>query len=792
MTCELNDIKKLTYEIHKYSSYANSYLPENILEDMPSNQGSRWSSSTNNPPQFLTLLLTRPAIVHKIKFGKYEKSHICNIKKFKVFGGLKEDNLQLLLEAGLRDDTKPETFNLRHTTDSGEEIPVLYIKIMPLLSFGVAFNFSIWYVELLGNDDPLFVQKSLGDLNNYRETEIVRLCLKHFRQQGYHSAFKVLREQTNVTLESQLMSDLHETLVVNGNFAKTEEYVEQFIANGLIDNYCMKQKYNAYWSAQETLSKPDERPDVRGGHQLIVDTNENRIYLFGGWDGYFDLSDLWYYDIKLNSWTLIHERADLLGGPSPRSCHKMIFDPVNSQIFTLGRYLSVEARTNQVVNSDFYLYSVKSNSWLLISDDTSQVGGPGLLHDHQMCIDVTENTIYVFGGRILSTKKIDDSSNDNPYSGLYSYHINTNTWTHILVDCNDPLASNPDIRSIKSRSTHSMLLHHRYRKLYVYGGQRGKEYTSDFISIDLDSRSVTVMSSSGYGTKDGENMPQCGFTQRATIDCDKDEIYVFTSLSKEKERKDVNYNVLWMFSLKTNQWSCIYRCNHLKFQCLTKFDKYVCTEPCPRYAHQVVYDMNSKTHYLFGGNPGMEQNPQDRLEDFWLLRLERPSKQQVLQQYKFLIRKLEYEEIARIDPIYAIGYLQTRLSEVTDHKDAAQLKQFHKLATLLFRSEPQSPSKYISLTSTPMCSSPDISNSSTSSSSSSSSLPYSYNHCSSTICCYGKTSPPCSDSDESRSINFDGPCDQKVQRCILFNRIVKLLPDHMVQPKGNLSDFVRI
>lgn len=158
----------------------------------------------------------------------------------------------------------------------------------------------------------------------FREAEIVRLCLKHFRTQGYHSAFKALQEQTNVKLESQLMSDLHETLVVNGNFAKTEEYVEQFVTSpGLIDNYSSKQKYKAIWSVQDTLTRPDVRPGVRGGHQLIVDTNENRIYLFGGWDGFRDLSEMWYYDIKLNSWTLIHEKAELHGGPSPRSCHKV-------------------------------------------------------------------------------------------------------------------------------------------------------------------------------------------------------------------------------------------------------------------------------------------------------------------------------------------------------------------------------------------------------------------------------------------------------------------------------------
>lgn len=148
--------------------------------------------------------------------------------------------------------------------------------------------------------------------------------------------------------------------------------------------------------------------------------------------------------------------------------------------------------------------------------------------------------------------------------------------------------------------------------------------------------------SSDHGNEECENMPQRGFTQRATIDCEKDEIYVLTviwgqlffeekrqfspclqSLSKEKERKDLNYNVLWMFSLKTNQWSCIYRCNHSKLKCFTKVDEAACAEPCPRFAHQLVYDMNSKTHYLFGGNPGNNAITSLRLDDFWLLRLER-------------------------------------------------------------------------------------------------------------------------------------------------------------------------
>lgn len=94
----------------------------------------------------------------------------------------------------------------------------------------------------------------------YREKEVVRLCLKHFRQQGYHAAFRALQEQTNVHLESLLMSKLHETLVENGNFAKTEKYVQQFVSDGLTDSYSIKQPYKAVWSVQDTLTNPDIKP----------------------------------------------------------------------------------------------------------------------------------------------------------------------------------------------------------------------------------------------------------------------------------------------------------------------------------------------------------------------------------------------------------------------------------------------------------------------------------------------------------------------------------------------------
>jgi len=115
---------------------------------------------------------------------------------------------------GLKNDNVPEVFNLRCLTEDGSEnLPILYLKIVPLLSWGPSFNFSIWYVELHGQDDPMYTSARMKNYNALRELEIIKLCLKHFRQQGYMSAFGALQEQTNVQLEHPLISELHKCLV---------------------------------------------------------------------------------------------------------------------------------------------------------------------------------------------------------------------------------------------------------------------------------------------------------------------------------------------------------------------------------------------------------------------------------------------------------------------------------------------------------------------------------------------------------------------------------------------------
>lgn len=393
--------------------------------------------------------------MEKIKFGKYEKAHVCNLRKFKVFGGLEESCRVFLLEGGLKNDPVAETFDLRYRTSSGELLPILYIKILPLLSWGPCFNFSIWYVEFLGNDDPIYVSTSLKSYNIEREAEIIRLCLKYFRQQGYEGAFDALQDQTNVQLEHPTIQELHNNLVTEGDFVKTEAQIERLIDEGLMNEYLSRQAYSVSWKFLNT--EGNKWPGKRGGHQLVLDPKNQLIYLYGGWNGSEDLSDLWVFDIKCSQWTLIHENSELVGGPSPRACHKMVFDPHNSQIFMLGKYIESSCRVEAKLKSDFYLYDTKTRTWLLICDDTRSVGGPDLVYDHQLAIDSEKRTLYMFGGRILTASNSDESSSDQFYSGLYAYHISDNVWTLLLVDCAHPTAAIPEVNSIKSRITHSML-----------------------------------------------------------------------------------------------------------------------------------------------------------------------------------------------------------------------------------------------------------------------------------------------------------------------------------------------
>lgn len=65
--------------------------------------------------------------------------------------------------------------------------------------------------------------------------------------------------------------------------------------------------------------------------------------------------------------------------------------------------------------------------------------------------------------------------------------------------------------------------------MYIFAGQRGKEYLSDFFTYEVDTQHVEYINYNEFGTtKDSSHVPAAGFTQRATMDAELGEIYVLS------------------------------------------------------------------------------------------------------------------------------------------------------------------------------------------------------------------------------------------------------------------------
>ncbi|KAI0239365.1 hypothetical protein L0F63_003758 [Massospora cicadina] len=660
----------LKYSIHSWSSHSANFHPDNILVDDPKDQASRWSTDSNKQSQFITLELEKLSIVQHITFGKYEKNHVCNLKELKVYGGVNVGDMEELLSDGLRNDTIPETFSLKHTYKNGA-FPCKFIKIVPLAAFGPSFNFSIWHVRLQGIDDPDVIGRAHKEFNLYREREAVRLCLKYFRQRNYTDAFRALERQSGMELEDPQLTALYRVVVEEGDFAAAEAMIVDASSRGYFQEYCSKLPYRTQWRRIYACDANGVSPVPRGGHQMCLNVPQGIIYVLGGWDGYQDLADFWEYDIAKQTWNQISADTRGQGGPGPRSCFKACFDPVHLRMYVFGRYLSSRAACDVNLEADFYCYDVKAQSWTELSSDTKAEDGPGLIFDHQMCIDPESQVIYVSGGR-----QIHPDSSTVIYSGLYAYDIQSHRWR--LLKPTSPYHVGEGV-SLEGRISHSMVFDGSTRNLYVLAGERNKDFLSDIFSYDVDKNTIGI-----YRDYTHAGGPHPGFAQPATLDPERQELYVMSGMTREKGATvSTVKNLVWVYHLEQDTWSEVYQNDHLDPEYWAQMGG---REPHPRFAHQMVYDPTSKLHYIFGGNPSSSVEEKRRLDDLWELRLTRGGGMDVLRQARLRLRRHRFFELCAAPhaSMEALNYLQTAVFELVDRTRPHELTDFHALASAIF------------------------------------------------------------------------------------------------------------
>ncbi|KAA1063777.1 hypothetical protein PGTUg99_001630 [Puccinia graminis f. sp. tritici] len=340
--------------------------------------------------------------------------------------------------------------------------------------------------------------------------------------------------------------------------------------------------------------------------------------------------------------------------------------------------------------------------WECLSQDTHLENGPQLIFDHQMVLDSDRRKIYVFGGKIiqpadsLSQETASSSSRVtlNQYSGLFEYDLTTRTWVQLMTDPESSTTMTEiDLLDhqvhIPSRMGHSLILDKKRQCLWVLTGERDHHYYSDLWKYDITHRRAElIVADYTYGGKNQQtsdvfanssgSAPEAGFSQRTTFDPEADEWHMFCGLCRDRgsgeaatkpnSKSEMMSSEFWRWRIDEGRWT--------KVTMKAQVDG---TEtPPPRFAHQMVFDDLTKTHYVFGGNPADNDNEPTRLGDFWKLQLIQPTRREALRRCLFALRRQHFIEMCEkeTDTVSALLYLQNDLSSVTNHLDEREAKLF--------------------------------------------------------------------------------------------------------------------
>lgn len=268
---------------------------------------------------------------------------------------------------------------------------------------------------------------------------------------------------------------------------------------------------------------------IRTGQTSVV--YNNSIFIYGGYNGSTNFSDLWKYDILTDLWSplgngpstlffhssVIHNSSiyifggfssgpinvlrrydiitntwsQLASGASARYSHSSVIH--NDSMYVFGGF------TTTVVN-DLWRYNILTNTW-------SQLAiGPSARRGHSAIIH--NGSMYVYGGY----------SSTNYLNDLWRYDILTNTWSQ--------LASGPT-----ARTDHSAVVHNG--SMYIFGGHNG-EHFNDLWRYDILTNNWSQLESGATARRDHSAIVNNDF------------MYIFSG-----QGASVNYNDLWKYSFST-------------------------------------------------------------------------------------------------------------------------------------------------------------------------------------------------------------------------------------------------
>eukprot|EP00590_Aulacoseira_subarctica_P011142 CAMPEP_0172432294 /NCGR_PEP_ID=MMETSP1064-20121228/62499_1 /TAXON_ID=202472 /ORGANISM="Aulacoseira subarctica , Strain CCAP 1002/5" /LENGTH=715 /DNA_ID=CAMNT_0013179493 /DNA_START=1 /DNA_END=2145 /DNA_ORIENTATION=+ len=168
---------------------------------------------------------------------------------------------------------------------------------------------------------------------------------------------------------------------------------------------------------QQVLERRDNnsavRPSRRFGYVSVV--HNNKLVVFGGFDGSKWLNDMYEFDFKTNTWTEIHAHCTSTSSkmlPTPRSCPAWAKD--DRYVYIHGGYDGVERK------SDFLACDLRNYAWYQLPCYGTP---PSPRYFHSCCL--YGNKMYTYGGY----------SGSERLSDMYVYDFETNHWSQVEYNC---------------------------------------------------------------------------------------------------------------------------------------------------------------------------------------------------------------------------------------------------------------------------------------------------------------------------------------------------------------------
>ncbi|MFN3550750.1 MAG: kelch repeat-containing protein [Endomicrobiia bacterium] len=129
-------------------------------------------------------------------------------------------------------------------------------------------------------------------------------------------------------------------------------------------------------------------PSARYYHSMCFVSDEDKVYLFGGYSQYGTLNDMWYFDIKNLTWNFVEVSGIK---PQPRLGHKMVYVQQQKKIYIFGGETSL--LSNQL--NDLWYFDLQTKTFTQIIKSGNW---PDPISHFGMTNFPELNQILIFGG----------------------------------------------------------------------------------------------------------------------------------------------------------------------------------------------------------------------------------------------------------------------------------------------------------------------------------------------------------------------------------------------------------